>query len=78
MDFLSYQIDWEELQQENTSVALNILFLSRNSEEVKLAYKSIYNKRKNQVILLVINDEAMSLFCCKKFIRIKFFRGVKS
>ena len=53
---------WEEFEQENTSVALNILFLSHNSEEVKLAYKSIYNKRKNQIILLIINDEANNCY----------------
>ena len=51
-DCSSYQIDWEEFEQENTLIALNILFVSHNSEEVKLAYKSSYNKRKNQVILL--------------------------
>ena len=61
-DFSSYQRDWEEFEQENTSIALNILFLSHNSEEVKLAYKSIYNKRKNQVILLMINDEANNYY----------------
>ena len=61
-DFSSYQRDWEEFEQENTSIALNILFLSHNSEEVKLAYKSIYNKRKNQVILLMINDEANNCY----------------
>ena len=73
-DFLSYQREWEEFEQNNTSIALNILFVSRNSDEIKLAYKSNYNKRKNQVILLTINDENNnSLFCCKKFIRIKFF-----
>ena len=74
-DFSSYQRDWEEFEQNNTSIALNILFVSHNSEEVKLAYKSSYNKRKNQVILLMINDEAI---CCKNFVRIKFFRLVKS
>ena len=58
MDFSSYQGDWEEFEQENASISLNMLFLSHNSEEVKLAYKSIYNKHKNQVILLMINDEA--------------------
>ena len=58
MDFSSYQKDWEEFEQENTSIVLNILFLSHNSEEVKLAYKSIYNKHKNQVTILMINDEA--------------------
>ena len=57
-DFSSYQRDWEEFEQENTSIALNILFVSHNSEEVKLAYKSSYNKHKNQVILLMINDKA--------------------
>ena len=56
-DFLSYQREWEEFEQNNTLIALNILFVLRNSEEVKLAYKSNYNKRKNQVILLMINDE---------------------
>ena len=61
-DFSSYQRDWEEFEQENTSIALNILFLSHNSEEVKLAYKSIYNKHKNQVILLMINDEANNCY----------------
>ena len=63
-DFSSYQRDWEEFEQENTSIALNILFLSHNSEEVKLAYKSTYNynKRKNQVILLMINDEANNCY----------------
>ena len=61
-DFSPYQRDWEEFEQENTSIALNILFLSHNSEEVKLAYKSIYNKRKNQVILLMINDEANNYY----------------
>ena len=58
IDFSLYQRDWEEFEQENTSIALNILFLPYNSEEVKLVYKSIYNKRKNQIILLMINCEA--------------------
>ena len=61
-DFSSYQRDWEEFEQNNTSIALNILFVSHNSEEVKLAYKSSYNKRKNQVILLMINDEANNYY----------------
>ena len=54
----SHQRDWEKFKQENNSIALNVLFVSYNSEEIKLAYKSNYNKRKNQVILLMINDEA--------------------
>ena len=61
-DFSSYQRDWEEFEQNNTSIALNILFVPHNSEEIKLAYKSNYNKRKNQVILLMINDEANNCY----------------
>ena len=36
--------------------------MSYNSEEIKLAYKSSYNKLKNQVILLMINDEANNCY----------------
>ena len=58
MDFTSHQENWKNFEQNNNSVALNVLFVSHNSEEIKLAYKSNYNKRKNEVILLMINDEA--------------------
>ena len=51
-DFLSHQRDWGKFEQENNSIAVNVLFVSHNSEEIQLAYKSIYNKRKNQVTLL--------------------------
>ena len=57
-DFSSHQRDWEEFEQSNTSIALNILFVPHNSEEMKLAYKSKYIEPKNQVILLMTNDEA--------------------
>ena len=61
-DFSSHQRDWENFKQNNTSIALNVLFVSYNSEEIKLAYKSNYNKRKNQIILLMINDEANNCY----------------
>ena len=61
-DFLLYQRDWDEFEQNNTSIALNILFVSHNSEEIKLPYKSNYNKRKNQVILLMINNEVNNCY----------------
>ena len=40
----------------------NVLFASHNSEEIKLTYKSSYDKRKNQVILLMINDETNNYY----------------
>ena len=56
-DFSSHQRDWEKFEQENNLIALNVLFVSHNNEEIKLAYKLSYNKRKNQVILVMINCE---------------------
>ena len=62
IDLSSHQRDWEKFEQENNSIALNVLFVSYNSEEIELAYKSNYNKHKNQVILLMINDEANNCY----------------
>ena len=80
-DFSIYQREWEEFEQNNTSIALNILFVSHNSEEIKLPHQSNYNKHKNQVILLMINNEANNCYCfgVKKnyIVRITFFRVVK-
>ena len=54
---LLYQRDWEGFEQNNNSVALNVLFVLYESEEIMLAYKPNYNKRKSQIIFLMINDE---------------------
>ena len=49
--------DLEKFQSNNKSIALNILFVPYNTEEIACAYISKYNpKRKNQVILLMITD----------------------
>ena len=53
--FSSHQRDWENFEQENNSIALNILFVSYNNEEIKLAYNSNCNNRKNQVMMNPIN-----------------------
>ena len=61
IDLSSHQRGSEEFEQNNTLIAPNVLFVSYNSEEIKLAYKSRYNsKRENNVILLMINNEAKS------------------
>ena len=58
IDFPWYQKDWKKFEQNNTSIALNVLFVSYNSEEITLAYESKYNyNHENQVILLMINDK---------------------
>ena len=57
-DFSSHQREWENFEQNNESIALNVLFASKNSEEITLLYKSEHNyNRENNVLLLMINDD---------------------
>ena len=56
IDFPSDSKDWKKLEQNNKTIALNILFLPY-TKKIRLAYKSKHNfKRENQVILLMITD----------------------
>ena len=56
-DFSSHQRDWKNFEQNNESIALNVLFASQNSEEITLVYKSEHNlERESKVLLLMIND----------------------
>ena len=48
----------KETEQNNKSIALNVLFSSQNSEEITLLYKSEHNyNRENNALLLMINDD---------------------
>ena len=50
--------DWKKFEQNNKEIALNVLFVTHDKKEIELAYKSKYNqKRKKQVILLMITDK---------------------
>ena len=49
-DISSQQRDWENFEQSNESITLNILFSSQDSEEIMLVYKSEHNlERENKV-----------------------------
>ena len=53
--------DWEKFEKNNKEVALNILYVPLNTKEIRLAYKSKYNcKRKDQVVLLMITNDKES------------------
>ena len=46
------------MEQNNESIALNVLFASQNNEEITLVYKSEHNyNRENNALLLMINDD---------------------
>ena len=58
IDFLSHQKDWKKFEQNNKTIALNILFVPCNTKQIRLAYKSKYNRKQdNQVILLMITND---------------------
>ena len=55
--FPSHSNDWKKFEQNNKTIALNILFVPHNTKTIRVAYRSQYNnKRKKQVILLMITD----------------------
>ena len=57
VDFPSEQKDQKKFELNNWSIALNILFMPYNTEKIRLSYKSKYNfKRENQVILIMITN----------------------
>ena len=56
-DFPSGIKDWKKFEGINKKIALNILYLPHNTKKINLAYKSKYNrKRENQVVLLMITN----------------------
>ena len=60
-DFSSQKRDWKHFEQKNESIAHNVLFASKNSEEITLLSKSEHNyNRENKVLLLMINDNKRS------------------
>ena len=49
--------DWKKFELNNKSIALNILYASYKTEEIKHAYVSKYNtNHENQVVLSMITD----------------------
>ena len=55
--FLSHSNDWEKFEQNNKTIAFNIFFGPYNTKQIRPAYISKYNyKRDNQVVLLMITD----------------------
>ena len=53
----NFQKDWKKFEQNNETIAHNVLFVPHNTETIRVAYRSKYNnKREKQVNLLTITD----------------------
>ena len=49
--------DWKKFERNNKTIALNVLYIPSNTKTIGVAYRSEYNnKRKKQVILLIITN----------------------
>ena len=78
IDFPSRQKDWKKLQLNNKTTSLNILFVPHSTEEIRLAYKSKHNfKRENHVTLLMINDGKKWHYLAVKSVPV-LLRGITS
>ena len=61
IDFPAGIKDWKKFERNNKTIALNILYIPPNTKTINLAYKSKYNrKRENQVVLLMITNGKQS------------------
>ena len=78
IEFPSNSKDWKKFEQNNKTIALNILFVPYNTKQMRQAYISKYNsKLDSQVILLMITDgEKWHYLAVKNISRI--LRGITS
>ena len=78
IEFPTKPSNWKRYEENNSSIALNILFVPNNTKDIRLAYKSKYNgKCENKVILLMIGDgEKWHYLAVKNLPRL--FRGISS
>ena len=57
VEFPSHSKDWRKFEQNNKTIALNILYIPYNTKEIRQAYVSKHNdERDNQVNLLMITS----------------------
>ena len=70
--------DWKKFELNNKSIVLNFLYVPYSTMEIRHAYKSKYNlKHQNKVILLMNTDgEKWHYFAVKKLYEL--LRGIES
>ena len=58
IDFPAGPKEWTKFEKNNKTIALNVLYIPHNTKTISVAYRSEYNnKRKKQVILLMVNND---------------------
>ena len=70
IEFLAGIKDWKKFEQNNNTIALNILFIPHNEKTINLANESKYSrKRKTQVLLLMITNGEQWHYIALKCVR---------
>ena len=78
ISFPLHKKDWKKFELNNKSIDLNILYIPYNNNEIRHAYKSKHNlKRENQIILLMITDGKKWYYLAVKSLS-ALLRGIKS
>ena len=78
INFPSHKEDWNILDKNNRSIALNIFYVPCNTKQIRPAYVSKYNcDRENQANLLMITDGKKWHYLMIISIPM-FFRGITS
>ena len=79
IEFPSHSKDWKKFEQNNKTIAFNILFVPYNTKQITQVYISKYNdERNNQAILLIIaNDNQNWHYLAVKSLS-RLFRGITS
>ena len=73
--------DCKKFERNNKTIALNILYIPPNTKTINLPYKSKFNrKRENQVVLLMISNGEKRHYIALKSVRIdeEFNRPIRS
>ena len=81
IDFPAGMKDCKKFERNNKTIALNILYIPPNTKTINLPYKSKFNrKRENQVVLLMISNGEKRHYIALKSVRIdeEFNRPIRS
>ena len=67
VDSPSNKKNWKKFKLNNKSIVLNILYAPHNTEKIGHAYKSKYDeKRENQILLMITDGEKWHYLAVKK------------
>ena len=54
LEFPTQPSDWKKFEENNEPIALNIVFVPNGTKDIRLAYKSNYNSKREQKVILLM------------------------